>query len=57
MCFNHSDNKHKLVKGKSFYGGGLREVEFVGTPESIKGKQKKNVPVGMYASKKDIIKY
>lgn len=59
MCLG-KDHKHKMVKSKSMYGGGLKEVEFIGTPETMKGKKKmkkKTVPVGMYANKKDILKY
>ena len=47
------------------YGGHLKEVEFVGMPETMTGKmmkkgkkmKKKMVPIGTYASKKDIIQF
>lgn len=50
-------HKHKgMHKGKGMHG--LKEVSFVGTPEKMmKGKKKKSVPVGLYANKKDVMKY
>jgi hypothetical protein len=51
--------KYDLKPGKHKKGmHGLKEVNFVGEPEKMmKGKKKKTVPVGMYANKKDILKY
>jgi hypothetical protein len=53
MCKGKYDLKPGKHKGKHM----LKEVSFVGKPTvKVKGK-KKTVPVGLYASKKDVMKY
>ena len=54
MCKGKYDLKPGK-KSKKTTVGKLKEVNFVGKPATMKGKKK--VPVGMYASKKDVMKY
>lgn len=50
--------KYDLKPGKDKKGvGKLKEVSFVGKPATMKGKKKKTTPVGLYANKKDVLKY
>ena len=56
MCHDlKPTGEHDMKMGKEKHKNQLKEVNFVGTPETM--KKKKMATVGMYANKKDILKY